>query len=155
MTMIEDDGRRGPSSRSALHGAAAVAAAVVATFVAMGTASAGNKRIFLKTQNGKFIGAETNGSVQATRSPAGPNESFVIIDKNGGALENGNVVFLKTQRSTFLTAEGGGGRELKSDRTVVKAWETFQIIKVGGSSGSSIVDGDKVGLKTHDGKYFV
>ena len=53
----------------------------------------------------------------------------------------------------YVVAEGGGGREIKADRTSPRSWETFVINKTAGTG--EIKYGDKISLQAFNGNYVV
>src|SRR5689334_1302069 len=84
----------------------------------------------------RFVTAENagGGAVTANRAAAQAWETFQLIDKNGGALESGDLVFLKTDNGFYLQAPP------QAADSVINAgsrnqldWETFRIVKVSGS----------------------
>ncbi len=101
---------------------------------------------FFKTFNNvNYLSAALNGggTVDTQRSAVGEWERLTIEDINGGTLNSGDQIRLKTQLGWYLVAEGGGGPGsiLRADRRVAAAWETFTIEKAGGgriSSGSVV-----------------
>jgi len=93
------------------------------------------------------------GEVKAngTGGGLGKWETLILIDINGGLLMSGDRVRFMTQnRKYYLVAEGGGGKEIKADRTQAGPWETFIIRK---ASGSGIIEyNTSVTLQTDNGQ---
>ncbi len=69
------------------------------------------------------------GQLVANRATVGPWETFTIVhaDLSMGEIASGQGVILRTANGQFLCAEGGGGREVLTDRTSIGAWETFMV----------------------------
>lgn len=53
---------------------------------------------------------------------------------------------------TYVTAEQGGGGELRADRAVADLWETFTLLD---QDGGGLEHGDLVALRGHDGVHLV
>lgn len=89
------------------------------------------QRVALRTANGQYVCAEGGGGGQlvANRATVGPWETFTIVhaDLSMGEIVSGQGVILRTANGQFLCAEGGGGREVLTDRTSIGAWETFMV----------------------------
>ena len=111
----------------------------------------------LQSSGGKFVVAENGGGgvVNANRPAAREWETFTLLDLNEGELEFGDTVALKTFNGLFLSAIGGGGAELVADRIVPADWETFVTVGVASSSFGKIQNGDKIALRTQNGKFVV
>jgi len=102
---------------------------------------------------GRFLGAQDGGggAVVATATTAAAWETFSLIDADGGALESGDTVYLRTGGGQFVRAEGGGGAGLDATSTAARAWETFRIVR---SSGAGVIrSGDVVGLQAARGAW--
>jgi hypothetical protein len=129
--------------------------------------AANERLVSLKSWNGFFVAAELGpGSeplVKADRGSAGPWETFVLHDLNGGSLMSGDQVTFRTtvpnpnldNERVYLQAEANGEPE---DARLLAAgrqegpYETFVIAKPG---GGEIQDLDEVSLKTAHNPYFV
>lgn len=111
----------------------------------------------LQSSGGKFVVAEGGGGgvVNANRSEAREWETFTLLDLNEGELVFGDPVALKAFNGLFLTAIGGGGAEILANRTVPAAWETFLIVSGEPNRSGQIQNGDKIALKTQNGKLVV
>lgn len=105
--------------------------------------------VTFKTQlQNKYIGAQNNGggSVLAVATVAQAWEKFTLIDKNGGSLQNGDLVYIKAGNGQYFMAVNGGGSTLNAGSNNELDWETFRIVKQNG--GGTIVNGDLIGLQT-------
>lgn len=91
---------------------------------------AGDK-VRLRAQNGKFVVAE-NGLVKANRDVGGTWETFTLEKSGPGVtgtiVKSNDKVIISTWDYRWLTAEKGGGHEVKADRTQASTWETFTIV---------------------------
>jgi len=110
-----------------------------------------------QANNGQYVVAENGGGgvVNANRASAGGWETFTLVDRNGGLLQSGDSVNLYTFSWWVLQAPNGGGGTLSGAGTMPHSWETFVLEKVGGSGGSTILNGDLVALRTDAGYYVV
>jgi hypothetical protein len=77
-------------------------------------------------------------------------ENQTIIDVNGGALESGDYVFVRSFHSRYWSAQPTG--ELEADRNAHGSWERFEIFKVN-SPSTPIGIGDQFGLRGAHGKW--
>lgn len=78
---------------------------------------------------------------------------WILTDTNGGSLENGDHVYLRTAANgQFMCAENGGGGNVNANRVSPGGWETFTIHKVGGS-GTTISDNDDIALQASNGMF--
>lgn len=107
--------------------------------------------------NGLWVAAENNGgsTLSANRTSQGPWESFYLNDINGGELNNGDTVSIRTTSGWYWSAVNGGGSYLYCNQTSAITWEVFTVQKRGGSSGSRIEDGDTYALKAYNGTSYV
>jgi hypothetical protein len=94
-----------------------------------------------------YLGAQNNGgsAVLATAAVAREWETFSLVDRNGGALESGDLVNVRAGGGQFLQAVNGGGSSLNAASANMLDWETFRIVKPG---GGRIQSGDGIGLQT-------
>ncbi len=106
--------------------------------------------VSLKTLSNYYVSAEAGGGdvLTADRISKGIWETFVLIDKNGGHLQSGDVIRLQTYNGHFVVTEGGGGGAVNADRLIPNVWEEFTIIKVGGSG--VIASGDTIALRANN-----
>jgi hypothetical protein len=133
---------------------------------------AGNKLSIatLTTYTGNYLSANDGGGMSASattqpvifsdRTSVGTWEQFGIIPVNAGqALQNGSEVMIETSGGRYLTAESAGGIQghgsLSTNRSVAGGWEYFYLVKVSGSSGNTIQNGDKIAIRTGDGVHYV
>jgi hypothetical protein len=114
------------------------------------------RRIQLRAiQDGTWVSADQGGggAVTADRPAGSIWETFEIIDLNGGDLQTGDPVALRTfDRVHYLQATGGGGSSVNATPTAVGPWETFTILKQGGGS-RIIFEGDWIALRANSGHY--
>ncbi|PAB59108.1 DUF7910 domain-containing protein [Anaeromicrobium sediminis] len=102
-------------------------------------ASSGDIKIVgIKAYNGKYLGTEKSGKVEADRRKVERWETFELI-----SLGN-NKIAIRGYNGKYLCAEGGGGKDVVFNRDQIREWETFQLVYV--SHG-------KYALKTYKGKY--
>jgi hypothetical protein len=93
-------------------------------------------RIALRANNGQFVVAEGGGGgpVNANRNQIGPWETFTVVDRTQSQPQppsQGRNVALRANNERFVSAEGGGGRELVANRRERGPWETFRLIDRG------------------------
>lgn len=108
-----------------------------------------------RTSNGRYLTAPNGGGgdFTATTSFISPLTSqFKIIDVNGGSLMSGDTVHIQTSKNYYLMAFGGGGGDVATSGWAM-AWETFRIIKVGGTG--QIGDGSSVALLGPNGIHYL
>jgi hypothetical protein len=105
--------------------------------------------------SGYFVAAENNGggALNANRTVQGPWESFYMHDQNGGTLNDGDTVTIRTTSGWYWSATNGGGSTLYANQTAAITWEVFTIQKRNGTG--MIQDGDTYALKTYDGTHYV
>jgi hypothetical protein len=114
-------------------------------------AGATTRPLTLRTAiGGQFVTAEHGGGgdVHASGPAASTWETFTLIDLNGGSLQDGDLVHLKTLDGHFVCAEGGGGpgSVVNATRTKALDWETFRVVKLYGTG--AVNDGDQIDLQT-------
>src|SRR5262249_15158092 len=117
------------------------------------TANETRRPITLKTAvGGLFVVAEQGGggAVNANRPVASTWETFALHDLNGGSLQSGDLVNLQSLDGHFVCAElgGGAGSTVNATRTQALGWETFRVVKIAGSPGAAVIDGDQIALQT-------
>ncbi len=115
----------------------------------------GTKVASFKTSNKvNYLSAANNGggTVDTQRSAVGEWEKLTIDDLNGGSLNSGDQIRLRTSNGWYVVAEGGGGPGsiVRANRPVGASWETFTIQKAG---GGQITNGSVVTLKSVSGSY--
>lgn len=108
-----------------------------------------------KTVGGYYFVAEGGGgdALNANRTAIGSWETFSLIDLNGGSLESGDLVNIRSVGGYYVVAESGGDDVVNCNRTVPLSWETFRIQKVsrGGPTGGTIGSGDAISLQAANG----
>jgi beta-glucanase (GH16 family) len=76
-----------------------------------------------------------------------------LVDLNDGSLTSGDFVYLRANNGDYLSAENGGGSIVDANRVTPRDWETFKVLKIGGSGVIQI--GDQISLQTKPlGLYF-
>jgi hypothetical protein len=112
------------------------------------------------TDSKNFISANDCGDsyVDSNAQSAGPCETFTLYDVNGGALMDGDQVYLQAANGSFVSAESGGSNgcggcisPVNANRAVAASWETFTIHKTSGPG--QIFSGDKISLQSSGGNY--
>jgi hypothetical protein len=76
----------------------------------------------------------------------------VLIDDNGGDINDGDIIHLGSG-GYWASAEGGGGNPdsyVNVNRTWIQSWETFTIEKPG---GGRILNSDIVSIRSVNGYY--
>ena len=81
--------------------------------------------VTFKSNFGKFMSAQPNGTIEANRGTVGPWEQFQVQDIGGG------LVYFRTAHGTYLTAEPAG--TFVGNRKAAGNWERFKISSVGGT----------------------
>jgi hypothetical protein len=118
-------------------------------------------KVSLQTSSGNIVSAADCGDTAVVGGPraAGECETFTLFDVNGGALMNGDRIYLRAVGGNFVAAEDGGAsacREcdgaLNADRFAAGAWETFVISRAGEGDGE-IRDGEQIHLQSINGDY--
>lgn len=108
---------------------------------------------FKTTVVSRFVGATNNGggTVVATATAAQAWETFSLDDLNGGTLNSGDRVTIRTGGGRYFRAVNGGGAALDATASAAQGWETFTIVKSSGSG--EIKNGDVVALRSSTGRY--
>ena len=110
--------------------------------------------IHLRALNGQYVVAEGagGGAVNANRDGAGPWETFALVDLNGGGLNHGDPVRLRTWDGRhYLMASPGGALDARS--TNPGGWETFTLERRAGPG--AVREGDAIGLRSAHNLYAV
>ncbi|MEO6259267.1 MAG: YCF48-related protein [Thermoanaerobaculia bacterium] len=115
--------------------------------------SAKTYSISLRTYAGNFVSAADcgDGTVNANAATAGACETFTLYDINGGALREGDTLYLQAASGSFLTAENGGGGSVNANRFVASDWETFTIHSMTGAQ--PITNGAAISLQSIQGSF--
>lgn len=111
-------------------------------------------QVTLRTHGGQYVQANNGGGhwVSAMGTTQGDWEKLTLVDVNGGSLESGDPVHLKsTLIPRYFTALNGGGGEIWATAQSAGAYETFTILRAGGSG--SIGDGAAIALRAANGQY--
>jgi hypothetical protein len=109
----------------------------------------------MNTNSGWYLSAYNNGGsdINANVGWQLPWESFYLHDNNGGDLNSGDQVTIRTTPGWYFSADQGGGGGLYANRTTPLTWETFTIVKMNGYG--RIEEGDTFALRTNDGAHYV
>jgi subtilisin family serine protease len=116
------------------------------------------RRVAFRTGDGvHYLQALNEGgsSVNATPSWIGSWETFWLMDLNGGELQAGDPVNIKTINDEwFLAAQwaGGNGSNVDAVQRSGHTWERFVIEKQGGAGGQ-IFDGTPIHLRAYNPFY--
>ncbi len=109
--------------------------------------------ISLRTYSDNFVSAADcgDGAVNANAATAGTCETFTLYDINGGALREGDTLYLQAASGSFLAAENGGGGSVNANRVVASDWETFTIHSMTGAQ--QITNGAAISLQSSQGSF--
>lgn len=126
-------------------------------FVLAAPARAANIDASFRAHNGQFVKAIEGGGgpIIADAPQALTWERFTLVDVNGGNLQSGDAVGLRTLTGHFVTADRNTATwRLVADRRHLREWETLLLYQVD-LSGNLLVgtvrDGDLVALAINDG----
>lgn len=97
----------------------------------------------------QYLHTAAGGAITADADTLSDHEIFVLEDKNGGALADGDEVLLKSKSGDYLTAAGGGGGALEATAT----GSPWVLVRLAGPG--TIASGDEVALSTPDKQYYV
>jgi hypothetical protein len=108
----------------------------------------------LRTANGNYVVAESGGGgqVNASRTSAGPWETFDVVDLNGGSLRDQDPVALETASGLYLQADQGGGGAMIAIGFAPGPWETFTLVDRD-RPGGLVQNGDAIALRSSSGYY--
>lgn len=105
-------------------------------------------KVSLRTYAGNFVSARNCGGtyLDANARIEDRCETFMLYDVNGGVLNDGDAIYIRSANGGFVTAEGGGSADglagVNANRAQAYAWETFIVHRVDGPgqirSGESI-----------------
>ncbi|MCP3098777.1 M12 family metallopeptidase [Myxococcus sp. K15C18031901] len=114
-----------------------------------------SRTITLRSSGGYYMVAENGGGgvVNANRAAVGPWERFQLVDRNGFALQTGDLINLQTVNGNYIMAVNGGGAGVTAAPTAPGDHETFRIWKMAGTGFLTIGTGDTVALATLDFGY--
>ncbi|MEA2605154.1 MAG: hypothetical protein QOF89_6146 [Acidobacteriota bacterium] len=119
------------------------------------SADLGDYTVKLKTYDGvHYVSARNGGGsdVNAEASAATYDETFSLVDVNGGQLMSGDVVYLQVLEGQYITANDGGGSDVVAQHYTPVGWERFTIEKTWGTG--QIVSGNPVAFRTENGHYW-
>ena len=122
----------------------------------------GQVAVRLQAANGLYLraqGRRTNVGRSAGRrvrilangETADAGEAFTLSDANGGCVESGDVVFLRSSNGYYLRARQGGGGRVDAGGVSTGPEERFVVIS--GSQDTVIRNGDAVSLRATSGHY--
>lgn len=108
---------------------------------------------FQAEANGRYVAAESGGGsyLIANRTAIGPWERLQIT----GQFVHGGVVNLRAPSGHYVAAEDGGGGEVNVNRPVASAWESWTVVKLSGSPGTQIREGDRFALRAYNQVHFL
>jgi hypothetical protein len=115
------------------------------------TSSSSIVSVSIQSINGQYLSLDSN-AIRASKSSIGNLEKFNIVDLNGGVLESGDTVYVQADNGQYLTAQDGGGNLLTASSTEAGSWQTFKIVKVGGSG--VIRSGNHFVIQTSNSRYW-
>lgn len=110
---------------------------------------------FRTSNNNRYLTAPGGGGGDFTATASNIDSltsQFKIIDVNGGSLMSGDTVHIQTNRNYYLMAFNAGGGDVATSGWA-QSWETFTIVKVGGSG--AISGGNSVALRGPNGFHYV
>ncbi|CAE6506528.1 hypothetical protein NMYAN_220023 [Nitrosomonas nitrosa] len=114
-------------------------------------------QIALESSNGSYLVAEGGGGreVLANRDGVGLWETFHLFNRTrpGEELRHRDSVTLQAWNGRFLSAEGGGGGEVRATLGWIENSSIFTIEKLNGSG--VIRSGEQVALRVSNGNYVV
>jgi hypothetical protein len=96
------------------------------------------KYISLKADNGKYVCAEQNKELVATKDNAQGWETFTLVRPSK------NTISLLAYTNKFISAEIDGNKQLMANRETASDWETFTVIQL---------DANTILLKAINGKF--
>lgn len=93
------------------------------------------------------------GEVRASMTyPPNRFADWILTDVNGGSLESGDQVYIRTgANGQLMCAENGGGGRVNANRVSVGGYELFTIHKVSG--GGTIGHNDQIALQASSGHF--
>ncbi|RYZ90076.1 MAG: endoglucanase [Proteobacteria bacterium] len=111
------------------------------------------KGSFQTSVKGTYLSAEDlePRAVKADRTTVLDWETLTVVDKNGGKLLSGDLVYLRTYTGYFIQVTNGNSEALNAASPNSDSWEQFAIIS---KDGSEIKSGSVVGFRsTMTGKF--
>ena len=112
--------------------------------------------IVFQASNGQYVAAELgqpNAPLVANRAVVGPWETFTMsrIDGQKIPFKDNTPISLIAANGLYVSAEGGGGREVTANRSLVGPWETFTLKLAPGSTEYKA--NDPVSFQASNGQY--
>ena len=107
----------------------------------------------ITVDSGHYMVAEDNGggAWNADRTSAGEWETFLLIDLNGGHLQDGDEVALRTLGGYYALGDcSGNNSETNFEADNIGSWQTFVLHL---SHSGDIEDWDTFSLETHDNHF--
>ena len=88
--------------------------------------------VSLRTREGRYLRAVASERqrLRADRDRANVDELFELIDWNGGDLEHGDLVSLRTWTGSFVLAEAGGGGAVSTGSLYHERERLFLVLKL-------------------------
>lgn len=111
--------------------------------------------IKLKTYDGvHYVSARNGGGsdIHAEATSGGWDETFSLVDVNGGLLMSGDTVYLQVMEGQYITASDGGGSTVVAIHRQPLGHERFTIEKTWGTG--QIYDGSPVAFRTMNNYYW-
>jgi hypothetical protein len=109
------------------------------------TAPKGSLQGCLLSNAGYYLSADHDQkTIRADKRECGPWERFEFVDRNGGTLDSGDEVLIRSPRGRYLSAQDWGG--LEADRVWDQAWERFEMVRTVGSG--RILDSQYVAFRS-------
>jgi hypothetical protein len=119
------------------------------------SADLGDYTIKLKTYDGvHYVSARNGGGaeIHAEATSGSWEETFSLVDVNGGLLMSGDQVYLQTMEGQYISAYNGGGSDVYAVYFQPLTWERFTIEKTWGYG--QIYDGSPVAFRTLNNYYW-
>jgi hypothetical protein len=119
------------------------------------SADLGDYTLKLKTYDGvHYVSARNGGGsdIHAEATSGGWEETFSLVDVNGGLLMSGDEVYLQTMEGQYITASDGGGSDVVAVHFTALGHERFTIEKTWGYG--QIYDGSPVAFRTMNNYYW-
>ena len=114
--------------------------------------------VALQGAHGRFVVAESGGTLKADREKVGAWESFQVLGSKaelhgGKAVQYGDTVsMLSSYHYRFMQGDPKGNAAANGQAAL--AWERITLVKPDGSTGGEIHCNDTVVLRSSSGKYF-
>ncbi len=111
----------------------------------------------LSAYTNKYVTASLGGNstLVSTQSLAGAWEYLTVDDlaATTGTINSGDTINLQSYNGLYVTAEGGGASNVSNNRRSPGSWETFTIVKVGGTG--ALTNGTQVAFKSVNGNNYL